>query len=62
MMSTPLVSIVGVEDSVSMASSVLSALANPALMLPVYGLILFLFFAYCAPIAVLTKRLERRYQ
>jgi polar amino acid transport system permease protein len=62
MMSTPLVSIVGVEDSVAMASSVLSALANPALMLPVYGLILILFFAYCAPIAVLTKRLERRYQ
>lgn len=62
MMSTPLVSIVGVDDSVSIASSVLSALANPALMMPVYGLILALFFTYCAPIAVLTKRLERRYQ
>ncbi|SIT44076.1 Polar amino acid uptake family ABC transporter, permease protein (fragment) [Paraburkholderia piptadeniae] len=62
MMSTPLVSIVGVDDSVSMASSVLSALANPALMMPVYGLILVLFFAYCAPIAMLTKQLERRYR
>ncbi|RDU97260.1 amino acid ABC transporter permease [Trinickia dinghuensis] len=62
MMSTPLVSIVGVDDSVSIASSVLSALANPALMMPVYGLILILFFAYCAPIAMLTKQLERRYR
>lgn len=62
MMSTPLVSIVGVDDSVAIASSVLSALANPALMMPVYGLILVLFFAYCAPIAMLTKQLERRYR
>lgn len=62
MMSTPLVSIVGVDDSVTIASSVLSALANPALMMPVYGLILVLFFAYCAPIAMLTKQLERRYR
>jgi polar amino acid transport system permease protein len=62
MMSTPLVSIVGVEDSVSIANSMLSALGNPALMMPVYGLILVLFFAYCAPIAVATKRLERRYR
>jgi polar amino acid transport system permease protein len=62
MMSTPLVSIVGVEDSVTFAGSALAALANPALMMPVYGLILALFFAYCAPIAVLTKRLERRFR
>ncbi|WP_166658362.1 amino acid ABC transporter permease [Paraburkholderia silvatlantica] len=62
MMSTPLVSIVGVEDCVTLASSALAALANPALMMPVYGLILVLFFAYCAPIAVLTKRLERRFR
>lgn len=62
MMSTPLVSIVGVDDSVTIASSALSALNNPALMMPVYGLILVLFLAYCAPIAALTKRLERRYR
>ncbi|WP_205962597.1 amino acid ABC transporter permease [Paraburkholderia phosphatilytica] len=62
MMSTPLVSIVGVDDSVTIASSVLSALRDPSLMMPVYGLILVLFFAYCAPIAALTKRLERRYR
>lgn len=60
MMSTPLVSIVGVDDSVTVASSVLSALANPALLMPVYGLILVLFFMYCAPIAALTRQLERR--
>lgn len=62
MMSTPLVSIVGVDDSVTIASSALSALNNPSLMMPVYGLILVLFLAYCAPIAALTKRLERRYR
>jgi polar amino acid transport system permease protein len=62
MMSTPLVSIVGVDDSVTIASSVLSALRDPALMMPVYGLILVLFFVYCAPIAALTRRLERRYR
>jgi polar amino acid transport system permease protein len=62
MMSTPLVSIVGVEDCVTLASSALAALANPTLMMSVYGLILVLFFAYCAPIAMLTKRLERRFR
>lgn len=62
MMSTPLVSIVGVDDSATSAGSALAALGNPALMMPVYGLILVLFFAYCAPIAVLTRRLERRFR
>lgn len=61
MMSTPLVSIVGVEDSVTVARSVLSAENNTALLMPVYGLILFLFFAYCYPIARWTRKLERRY-
>ena len=60
MMATPLVSIVGVEDSVAMASSVLASFRDPALLMPVYGLILLLFFLYCAPIALLTKRLEAR--
>ena len=62
MMSSHLVSTGGVDDSVTIASSALSALNNPALMMPVYGLILVLFLAYCAPIAALTKRLERRYR
>jgi len=61
MMSTPLVSIVGVEDSVMIARSALTAENNTALLLPVYGLLLFLFFAYCYPIARWTRRLEKRY-
>jgi len=61
MMATPLVSIVGVNDSVTVARSVLAAENNPALLMPVYGLVLALFFAYCAPIARATRRLERRF-
>ena len=61
MMATPLVSIVGVEDSVTVARSVLSAENNTALLMPVYGLLLVLFFAYCAPIARWTRRMEERY-
>ncbi|VFR47712.1 Amino acid ABC transporter, permease protein [plant metagenome] len=61
MMATPLVSIVGVEDSVSVARSVLSAENSPALLMPVYGLLLVLFFAYCAPIARWTRALEKRF-
>lgn len=61
MMATPLVSIVGVEDSITVARSVLSAENNTALLMPVYGLLLILFFAYCAPIAWLTRKLEKRY-
>lgn len=61
MMATPLVSIVGVEDSVTVARSVLAAEGSPALLMPVYGLVLLLFFVYCAPIARWTRRLEARY-
>lgn len=61
MMATPLVSIVGVEDSVTVARAVLSAENSPALLMPVYGLLLILFFAYCAPIARWTRRLEARF-
>jgi len=61
MMATPLVSIVGVNDSVTVARSVLAAESNPALLMPVYGLLLLLFFLYCAPIARWTRRLEARF-
>ncbi len=61
MMATPLVSIVGVDDSVTVARSILAAEGTPALLMPVYGLVLVLFFVYCAPIARWTRRLEARY-
>jgi polar amino acid transport system permease protein len=62
MMSTPLVSVVGVDDSVRVARQVLSAEGNPALMMPIFLLILILYFCYCAPIAVLTQRVEKYFQ
>jgi len=43
MMATPLVSIVGVNDSVTVARAVLAAENNHALLMPVYGLVLVLF-------------------
>lgn len=61
MMATPLVSIVGVEDSVTVARAVLSAENSTALLMPVYGLLLLLFFIYCYPIARWTRKLEARY-
>lgn len=61
MMATPLVSIVGVEDSVMVARSVLAAERDPGLLMPVYGFLLALFFIYCAPIARLTRKLEARF-
>ena len=61
MMATPLISIVGVEDSVMIARSVLAAERDTSLLMPVYGLLLLLFFAYCAPIAHYTRRLEARF-
>jgi len=61
MMATPLVSIVGVNDSVTVARAVLAAENNHALLMPVYGLVLVLFFVYCAPIARWTRRLEQRF-
>lgn len=61
MMATPLVSIVGVEDSVTVARSMLAAEGDAALLMPVYGFLLFLFFLYCAPIARWTRVLEAKY-
>ena len=61
MMATPLVSIVGVEESLSIAQAILSAERDPGLLMPVYGALLLMFFAYCAPIAYWTRRLEQRY-
>lgn len=61
MMATPLISIVGVNDIVLVARAVLDAERDPGLLLPIYGLLLLLFFLYCAPIARLTRKLETRF-
>lgn len=60
-MATPLMSIVGVEDVMAMARSVLAAEGKVELLLPVYMLLLSWFFIYCYPIARWTVALESRF-
>ncbi|MDP1668409.1 MAG: amino acid ABC transporter permease [Phaeovulum sp.] len=61
-MATPLVSILGVEEVVNLTRQAIVAEQNrPELLMPFYGFVLVLFFAYCYPIARLTLRLERKF-
>lgn len=58
---SPLISIVGVEDSLTFTRAALNAEGRPDLLLPFYSFLLLLFFIYCYPIARWTRRLEVRY-
>ena len=58
---SPLISIVGIEDSLTMTRAALSAEGRFELLLPFYMFLLVLFFIYCYPIARWTRRLEARY-
>ncbi|THF62126.1 amino acid ABC transporter permease [Pseudothauera rhizosphaerae] len=58
--STPLCNIVGVHEVMSVAGELLANQDRHDLLLPVYGYLLLWFFAYCYPIARLTRLLERR--
>lgn len=61
-MATPLVSILGVDEMVTMARQAMEAENNdPALLVPFYGFCLFVFFIYTYPIARWTIRLEKKY-
>ncbi len=60
-MSTPLISIVGVNDSMTLAQDALAAEQRTDLLMPMYGMLLVFFFVYCYPIARWTIRLERRF-
>lgn len=60
-MATVLASIVGVSEVMTLARRVLAAEDRPDLLIPLYGMILVWFFAYCYPIARFTQWLERRY-
>ena len=58
---TTLASIVWVNDVVTRAGQVLAAAGNnPGLLAPVYAYVLLLFFIYTYPVAIATRRLERR--
>ncbi|KEQ03714.1 ABC transporter permease subunit [Pseudorhizobium pelagicum] len=61
-MATPLCSILGTEEMVTLTRQAMEAEGNkPELLMPFYGFILVLFFLYCYPIAKLTVRLERKF-
>jgi len=61
-MATPLVSLLGVEEIVTLSRQAMEAEDNhPELLVPFYGFCLVIFFFYCYPIARWTLRLERRF-
>ena len=61
-MATPLVSLLGVEEIVTLSRQAMEAEDNhPELLIPFFGFALVIFFAYCYPIARWTLKLETRY-
>ena len=59
---TPLTSVVGVSEAMTLTGDILSAEARTDLLVPLYLYLLLWFFLYCYPIAVATQALERRFQ
>ena len=61
-MATPLVSLLGVTELVTLSRQAMEAEGNnPSLLMPFFGFALIIFFAYCYPIARLTLRLESKF-
>lgn len=61
-MATPLISLLGVEEIITLSRQAMEAEDNhPELLVPFFGFALVIFFAYCYPIARLTLRLEKRF-
>lgn len=60
-MSTPLISIVGVNDAMTLTQDALASEQRTELLMPMYAMLLLFFFVYCYPIARWTIRLERKY-
>ena len=61
-MATPLVSLLGVEELVTLSRQAMEAEDNhPELLMPFFGFALVIFFVYCYPIARWTISLERRF-
>jgi len=61
-MATPLCSLLGVEELITLSRQAIEAENNrPELLVPFYGFALLIFFAYCYPIAKATIALERRF-
>ncbi len=60
-MATVLASVVGVADVMTLTQRALAAENRPEFLVPFYGAVMLLFFAYCYPIARYTQKLELRY-
>jgi len=61
-MATPLVSLLGVEELITLSRQAMEAEDNhPELLVPFYSFALLIFFAYCYPIARGTLALEKRF-
>lgn len=60
-MATPLISIVGVNDAMTMTQDALASEQRSELLIPMYLMLLVLFFCYCYPIARLTQYFERKF-
>ncbi len=61
-MATPLVSLLGVEELVTLSRQAMESEDNhPELLLPFFGFALIIFFVYCYPIARFTLALEKRF-
>jgi polar amino acid transport system permease protein len=59
---TPLTSVVGVSEAMTLTGDILSAEGRTELLVPMYLYLLLWFFIYCYPIARATTALERRFQ
>ncbi len=60
-MSTPLISILGVNDGMTLTQDALAAEGRSELLIPMYLWLMSWFFIYSYPIAQWTRRLERRF-
>ncbi len=60
-MSTPLVSILGVHDGMTLTQDALAAEGRSEFLIPMYLWLMTWFFIYSYPIAIWTRRLERRF-
>jgi polar amino acid transport system permease protein len=60
-MESSLISIVGVQDAMTLTHDALASENRTELLIPMYGLLLALFFVYTYPIARWTQKLERRF-
>jgi polar amino acid transport system permease protein len=59
---TPLTSVVGVSEAMTLTGDILASEARTELLVPMYLYLLLWFFLYCYPIARATLALEKRFQ